>query len=112
MRNVFAIITVWLVSQTAIGQSIVHDYMVMSFRPHQNVRELVIDVFGNERQQINLREDNGKGLSMVSLDIQTVFAKVQEYESQGWELVSFNSFTAGADATSEKWIWLFNRPKQ
>lgn len=110
MKYVFAVMFIWLASQAAIGQSVVHDYAVISYRPHPSVRELIIDVSGQERQDINLRAVKGKDLSMVPLDVQTVLAKVQEFESQGWILVSFNSF-APAESYNEKWIWLLKRKK-
>jgi|GEM_PF-1317651 len=112
MKSVFTIVFIWLVSQAAVGQNVVHDYMIMWYQPHQNVRELVIEISGQERQEIDLRALSGTGLSSVPLDIQNVFAKVQEFESQGWvvQSVSFNDFKPGAE-TSEKWIWLLKRPK-
>lgn len=112
MKYLVAILFTCLVSQPVIGQNVVHDYMVMSYRPHQNVRELVIEISGQEREEIDLRTVSGKSLSSVPMDIQHVFAKVQEFESQGWvvQSVSFNDFKSGAE-TSEKWIWLLKRPK-
>jgi hypothetical protein len=110
MKYLVALLFAWLVSQPVIGQNVVHDYMVVSYRPHHIARELIIDASGQERQEINLRTESGKGSSMVPMDIQTVFSKLQEFESQGWLLISFNAFTAGSDPSSEKWIWSLKRP--
>jgi len=109
-KNIIAVVLA-LFAQLASAQVVVHDYLTITWKPHQSMRTLIVNATGSTERSVDLRALNGK-IPALGADRMSALALVQEHEVLGYELFAFSTHTAHEGSIGETWVWLMRKPKQ